>query len=91
MDVDFEYLLSFLKDEFQAVPGVDVRPVFPSVIRRAPDLPQDYDPETNDLHRRRGVQVRTRSKEFFFPVDWVSERRIDLVQSLAAAIREFIR
>lgn len=87
MDASLEYLLSYLEEEFRSFPEVRVRVVQPSGTLRSPDLEQDYDPESNDLHRRQGVNVRVRSREYFFPSEWVASGRYSEISRLAAEIR----
>ncbi len=84
---ELAYLLDFLKDEFRDQENVRIHPIFPSSTLRSPDLEQDYDAESNDLHRRSGVRLRAGSLEEWFPVSWVHEKRFDLVRSLAQEIR----
>ena len=89
MAVDVEYLLSFLQDELASVTEVRISPVAPSLTQKAMDLPQDYDEESNDVHRLRGVRVRVGSRDFFFPAAWVTSQRMDLVYAQAKEILEF--
>ena len=87
---ELAYLLEFLQDEFSGFEGVRIHPIFPSSTRRAPDLDQDYDAQSNDLHLRCGVRLRAGSLEEWFPVSWVREKRFDLVRRLAQEIRDRI-
>ncbi len=89
MDVNIEYLLSFLQDEFRDLTEMRIHPVAPTGTRKSPDLPQDYDPEESNVHRSRGVRVRVFSREYFFPVEWVIEGKQAEIRSLALEIREF--
>ncbi len=82
------YLLEFLKDEFRNHPTIRVQAVQPSGTRRSPDLVQNYDPSSNDLHTRQGVMVRDGSREHWFPSSWVHEKRFDEVRKLAAQISD---
>ena len=88
LTTELAYLLDFLKDEFRDFEHVRIHPVFPSSTRRAADLDQDYDSEANDLHLRCGVRLRAGSLEEWFPVNWVVEKRFDLVRGLAQEIRD---
>ncbi len=90
MDTQIEYLHSYLVEEFSAYPQVRVRVLQPAGTQRSPDLKQDYDAESNDLHRRRGVDVRVGSREFFFPVDWVIHGRFSEVAKLASEVRTYL-
>jgi len=88
MTTELEYLLSYLQDEFRTYPSVRVRLSPVAGTQRAADLEQDYDQESNDLHVRRGVFVIVGGREFFFPVNWVLEKRFSEVQKLAREIQE---
>jgi hypothetical protein len=88
--VDVEYLLGFLEDELSNIPDIRVHAVAPSGVKKAIDLPQDYDPESNDLHLQRGVRVRHGSRDFFFPANWVNDNRMDLVYAQVKEIRELL-
>lgn len=90
MSLEIEYLLGFLADEIGAFSDVHIRPILPSGTRRSLDLVQDYDPESNDLHRRHGVRVRASGREYFFPIEWVLGKRSDLVHEQAREIREYL-
>jgi len=81
-------LLLFLEDEFRGNPRVRVRPLAPAKTRRSPDLPQDYDPESADLHRLSGVRVLTGKREYFFPVEWFSERPRAKIESQVREVHE---
>ncbi len=67
---------------------VRVRLVQRSLERRSPDLEQDYDPETNTLHRAQGVLIVTARREYFFPSDWIEHREYGRVQRLVSEIRD---
>ncbi len=90
MDTQIEYLRSYLEEEFASYPQVRVRVLQPAGTQRSPDLVQDYDADNNDLHRRRGVDVRIGSREFFFPVEWVSHGRFSEVARLASEVRAYL-
>ena len=89
MDVNIEYLLTFLQDELSDIPDLRIHPVAPSGTMRSPDLPQDYDPEEKQVHLDRGVRVRIGSRDYFFPVDWVLQNEFDRIKAQATEIREF--
>lgn len=91
MDRDLAYLLSFLEDEFRDYPDVRVRVSPKAGAIRSPDLPQDYDPESNDLHIRRGVFVTTRRREYYFPLEWWNDKKHDQIHSQTEEIIEFLR
>ena len=85
------YLLNFLEDEFRDYReshGVRVRPLPKAGTERSPDLVQDYDPEANDLHLKRGVLVQTRRKEFYFPIEWAQDRHYDKIRAQIEVIRD---
>jgi len=81
-------LLIFLEEEFRGNPGVRVRSMAPAQIRRSPDLPQDYDPESSTLHLVTGVRVFTKKREYFFPVEWFSEKPRSRIEAQVLEIRE---
>jgi len=88
MNTPLEYLYSYLQDEFSRYPEARVRFLPKAGVRRSIDLPQDYDAESNDLHRQSGVIVKVGSREHFFPEEWVSGKRFDEVRKLATQIRD---
>ena len=88
MNTTLEYLYSYLQDEFAAYPEARVRLLPRAGTRRSIDLPQDYDPESSDLHRQSGVIVKVGSREHFFPEEWISGKRFDEVRRLASQIRD---
>lgn len=90
MSVEIEFLLSYLEEELGAHEGVRVRPIAPTGTIRSIDLPQDYDPEANTLHSTRGVKVTARSRDYFFPAEWVTGGKMALVHRQAAEIREYL-
>ncbi|MEN9723533.1 MAG: hypothetical protein RJB38_1519 [Pseudomonadota bacterium] len=81
-------MLLLLEDEFRNEPGVRVRPLAPTRFQRSPDLPQDYDPESAQLHRIQGIRVFTSVREYFFPIDWFDERPRRQLDAQVAQIRE---
>lgn len=90
MKAEVYQLLNMLEDEFRNCLDVRVIPVFPSTLIRSPDLKQDYDPESSNLHKKSGIKVYTLNKEFFFPVDWIKGGRspeyykqIETIKSIA--------
>lgn len=38
--------------------------------------------------RARGVQIKTKSREFFFPVEWIAQRDFDLVRAEVDRVRQ---
>jgi hypothetical protein len=88
MDIHIEYLLSYLQDEFRDVPDLRIHPVAPTGTTKSVDLPQDYDPHESDLHVKRGVRIRVGSRDFFFPVSWVTQNQLEKVRALVTEIRE---
>ena len=90
MNTELEYLLGFLEDEFRNTRDVRIRlsPAIGTV--RSIDLPQDYDPEANDLHLQRGVFVTTKKREFYFPVQWVSQKNFEEIRKLAVKIHDHL-
>lgn len=88
MDVHIGYLMSLLEDEFSQIEDIRILAVFPSAIVRSPDLPQDYDPESSDLHLKSGVRVLTkRGREYFFPKHWVTSNQSNLIHATIEEIR----
>lgn len=81
-------LLILLEEEFRGHPTVRIRPVSPAKIRRSPDLPQDYDPDSATLHRVSGVRVLTTKREYFFPVEWFADRPRARIDSQIREVRE---
>jgi hypothetical protein len=97
VNVAIEYLLSYLRDELRSNAdgsggerSVRIRPVQPSTLLRSPDLEQDYDPGRSDLHRRAGVLVLIASREYFFPSEWVTEKKFSEIAAQASEIRRFL-
>lgn len=72
MNPPLAHLLAWIEDEFRDVEGVRIRPVFPSTTQKSPDLEQDYDEESASLHKRSGVRVQTKTREYYFPEEWMS-------------------
>ena len=90
MTLEIEYLLHFLEDEFGSHPDIRIHAVAPSSTKRAPDLVQDYDPESNELHLKTGVRVRVGSREYFFPAHWVKSSDHARIQAQATEIRALL-
>jgi len=81
-------LLILLEEEFRGEERVRIRPVSPTKLRRSVDLPQDYDPESANLHRISGVRVLTIKREYFFPVEWFDDRPRSRVDSQVREVRD---
>ncbi|RYZ72750.1 MAG: hypothetical protein EOP09_02775 [Proteobacteria bacterium] len=90
MTVEVEYLRDFLADELGSYTNVKIQTVLPSTTQRSLDLVQDYDPQSSDVHTRYGVRVRTGAREFFFPVSWVHDKQMQLIQDQARDAREYL-
>ena len=88
MDVDIEYLLNYLEDELSSLTEVTIRTVLPCTTQRSPDLPQDYDANSNQLHSERGVRVYAGAQDFFFPSQWVASRQYSEIYKQAAEIKD---
>jgi hypothetical protein len=88
MNLDIEYLLYYLEDELRGLPNLRIHPVAPASTRKAPDLPQDYDPNESQLHLTRGVRVRVSSREYFFPASW-AHQNVQAIKDQAAEIKSF--
>ncbi len=88
MNVELEYLRNYLEEEFSRFPEVRIRVAPMAGTRRSIDLPQDYDPEANDLHLKRGVIIYTQRQEHFFPLDWILEKNYERLRQAALALRE---
>lgn len=91
MGVDLEFLQSYLEEEFPPATGARVQLVFPTGTMRSIDLNQDYDPDANSLHTRRGVRVLVKSRDYFFPAHWVGDGRMDLVRAQVEEIHAHVR
>lgn len=89
MNTSIEYLLSFLKDEFEGCADVRVSLLPKAGVRRSVDLPQNYDPQTRDLHLREGVVVKAGGREYYFPSSWIVRNQFSEVQRQILEIREF--
>ncbi len=85
------YLITLLEDEFQSREGVRVIPSFPSTLMRSPDLEQDYDQESNQLHTRKGVRVQAQGRDYFFPLNWVIEKKQTEILAQIEEIRSRLR
>ncbi len=90
MGVDIEFLRGLLEEEFSSVKDARIQVVLPTGTMRSIDLHQDYDANANTLHVRRGVRVIIRSRDYFFPADWVSASRMDLVHRQVEEMRSFL-
>ena len=91
MGIDVQYLLGFLEDELKGVSDMRIRAVSPSLTQKAMDLPQDYNPEENNIHLMRGVSVRVGSRDFYFPANWVNDNRLDLVHAQVKEIHDLLK
>lgn len=80
-------LINLLEEEFLQFDDMRVIPVFPSGIERSLDLDQDYDPENQQLHKRAGVTVVLNQREFFFPVEWFTQKERRLIHEQIDEIR----
>jgi hypothetical protein len=83
-------LLNLLEDEFRQSKDIRISPVFPAKTERSPDLPQDYDPESANVHRVTGVRILVRNREFFFPENWMSESPRHRIHTEIEKIRELL-
>ena len=90
MTIELEYLHTYLADEFKDLHEVRIRIRHKAGIKRSPDLFQDYDPESNTLHAMTGVEVRLKSREYFFPADWAASSRRPEVNALIREIWDFV-
>ena len=90
MDLDIEYILYYLEDEFRDLSDYRMHPVAPTGTQKSVDLPQDYDPNENDVHLARGVRVRAKSRDYFFPAYWVTSGQLEQMRELAKEIRVFL-
>jgi hypothetical protein len=89
-DAELLNLFNYLKEEFQSFPEVRIRIRQLATTQKSPDLEQDYDPETNNLHRARGITLHAGSREYFFPIEWASGRNRSFVDKEIQAIRNFL-
>src|SRR4051812_29906573 len=83
-------LVSYLQEEFQGCTGVRIRIRQLATTTRSIDLPQDYDPETSDLHRAQGVMVTAFGREYFFPLAWASGRNSSAVDQNIQEIKDYL-
>ena len=90
MGIDVEYLHSYLTDEFKDDADLRIYIVLPSTTRKSPDLPQDYDPNAGQVHLKRGVNIRARSRIYFFPASWAENGQRDRIDAQVAEIRRFL-
>ena len=90
MHNDLICLLNLIEDEFRHSREVRISPVFPSGTTRSIDLPQDYDPESNNTHKVCGVKVQASHKEFFFPQEWFLQKGRVLIHKQIEEIREIL-
>lgn len=88
LDQNTGYLMSLLEDEFSSRDDVRIVPMLPAGTVRSPDLPQNYDPESSDLHLKKGVRVIARNRDYFFPTQWVSSKRSDLIHATIDEIKD---
>ncbi len=89
MGGDIEFLRGYLEEEFSSTEGARIQIVLPTGTARSIDLHQDYDPDSSDLHARRGVRVLVKSRDYFFPADWV-KNHMNLVYAQIAEMRAFL-
>lgn len=87
MDDSLAYLLNFLEDEFRAEHRVKVRVSPKAVHQKSMDLEPNPDPPPLPT---RGVYVRAKTREYFFPADWIREKRYQEVDHLIREIQEFL-
>jgi hypothetical protein len=83
-------LMNYLQEEFQNYPNVRIRIRQLATTQRSPDLVQDYDPESNDLHRARGVLVNAGSRQYFFPIEWAGGRNRSALDQSIQEVRDFL-
>lgn len=81
-------LLNIIEDEFKSMSEVRVRIVSKSGTKRSYDLEQDYDPESSNIHNRSGVLVQTRTREYFFPEEWMGDSSLSEVNKQISVIRQ---
>jgi hypothetical protein len=86
MNTALEYLLNFLQDEFRLNPEVKVTLLPKAGSQKSLDLEQD--PHEQAKPADRGVVVRTSRREYFFPEQWVSEKKFSEIRSLANKIKD---
>jgi hypothetical protein len=90
MGPDVEYLLSFLTDEFRDLKSVRIHALAPSGTMKSIDLPQDYDPNENQVHLNRGVRIRAGARDYFFPADWCKPENRSFLMEQVDEIREYL-
>jgi hypothetical protein len=82
--------LNYLQEEFQNFPKTRVRIRQLATTQKSPDLEQDYDPETNDLHRTQGVLVTANGREYFFPIHLANVRQRPELDKNIQEIKDFL-
>ena len=90
MNAELEYLRWYLEDEFRGFSDVRIRIRQKTGVKRSPDLAQDYNPESHSLHSLTGVEVRTKSRDYFFPETWAAPDSRPQVNALIREIRDFL-
>lgn len=85
VDQSVAYLLHLLEERFDSS---EIKVFQRPGTQRSIDLPQDYDPQSNQLHRMRGVMLRVRNREFFFPADWVDQKNYGLIEQQILSAEE---
>lgn len=83
-------LLTYLQEEFQNFRNVRVRIRQLAITQKSPDLEQDYDPETNDLHRTQGVIVTASGRDYFFPISLAHVRQRPELDKNVQEIKDFL-
>lgn len=73
-EVQIQYLLDYLKEEFHRYPEARIRKV----------------PGISDEHGEEGVTLKTESREYFFPISWMLPGQfkhvVQLVQRIKSAL-----
>ncbi len=80
--------MSYLQDEFRDRRDLRIRLIQKAGKLRSPDLEQDYDSSSRNLHSTQGILVVTPRREYYFPADWIENREFTRVQNQVREIRD---
>lgn len=85
MNPGLAHLLNRIEDEFRDRTDVRIRVAPLKVRQKSPDLEQEFD--DGNWSATRGIWVRTRLKEYYFPEAWEIQNRHREIQDLVDQIR----
>ncbi len=93
LEVARQYLLDYLKEDFQGYPEVRLRM---RIKAKLPAFFQDEQPKypvapsMKDEAENDGILVKTETREYFFPSLWAKNMRLDLVRVEVERVKEFL-